>query len=56
MWSSNFLVEVVVKFVKFGVLLVIQRKMAREVSEILIGAFDAKKIIEKENAWFKFLR
>ena len=52
MWSSNFLVEVAVKF---GVLLAVPRNEARKSMRnptsclVLTCAFDAKKFIEKEN-------
>ena len=55
MWSSNFSVEVAVKF---GVLLVVLRNETRKnpsnlaSCSVLTCAFDAKKIIEKENGWF----
>ena len=52
MWSSNFLLEVAVKF---GVLLDAPRNEARKNSRdlasylVLKVAFDAKRIIEKKN-------
>ena len=56
-WSSNSLVEVVVKF---GVLLATPRNEARKSPRnlasylVLTGAFNANtKNIEKGNAWFK---
>ena len=56
MWSSNFLVEVTMKF---GVLLVVPRNEARKSPRnpascsTLTCAFDTKTLIEKKNRWFK---
>ena len=56
MWSLNFLVIVAVKF---GVLLVVPMNEARKKPEKpyklfnIDKCFQCKKIIEKENGWFK---